>query len=314
MPESAFSSFKKERAFTTLARIGRIFIASVTIVCTLGCALLSKSIRKLISKKAETIRFAVAVPANQALPPIGITNHGNSCWFASAIQMLLASPYFEEIVCESLAKNGPQPVLKAILELIERQKGRDPQGISTAVRKLHEAFCHHDAHFYRPGFGSDPYEVINSIYSELKWPDRIMFSTTMEHFFRVPLQVHNPAPVIEPLGRSKMGGVIHLGPAEIPEHPFKKLVEDGKQLPDLIYIRNIDSAHPDDLAQIIHLLEFGAKYRVIAVTKSTPGHEAAYVRTHNRWYLVDDQVVTQASIQEVNRNLPGNIILERIKT
>jgi hypothetical protein len=57
---------KKERDFTALERIGRGFLGVVAAVCTLGIAILFKSVRKLFTEKKAKIRFAVVVPQSSS--------------------------------------------------------------------------------------------------------------------------------------------------------------------------------------------------------------------------------------------------------
>lgn len=53
---------KRERTFSKLERFGRGLLGTVAVVCTLCFALLSKSVRNLLTKSKETIRFAVLEP------------------------------------------------------------------------------------------------------------------------------------------------------------------------------------------------------------------------------------------------------------
>ena len=51
---------KRERTFSTEARIARGFIGVLLVICTLSLALFSKFVRDLLIKSKETIRFAVS--------------------------------------------------------------------------------------------------------------------------------------------------------------------------------------------------------------------------------------------------------------
>lgn len=53
---------KRERTFSSLERCGRGFLGTLAVICTLGLALFSKSVRNLLTKSKENIRFAVFVP------------------------------------------------------------------------------------------------------------------------------------------------------------------------------------------------------------------------------------------------------------
>lgn len=57
---------KKEYHFTTLERIGRGFLGVVAIICSLGAALLFKSVRNLLTQEKKKIRFAPAVHQDAA--------------------------------------------------------------------------------------------------------------------------------------------------------------------------------------------------------------------------------------------------------
>lgn len=50
---------KKERNFTDLERFSRGFLATLIVVCSVGLALFSKSVRNLFTKKKESIRFGI---------------------------------------------------------------------------------------------------------------------------------------------------------------------------------------------------------------------------------------------------------------
>ncbi len=52
---------EKERRFSCLERIGRVFLAALIVVLSLGCAWRSKSIRRLFTEKKETIQYGVFV-------------------------------------------------------------------------------------------------------------------------------------------------------------------------------------------------------------------------------------------------------------
>jgi hypothetical protein len=55
---------KKERQFSYSERLGRIFLGAVTVTCSLGLALFSKSVRKLFIRKKEHIRFGMQIDPN----------------------------------------------------------------------------------------------------------------------------------------------------------------------------------------------------------------------------------------------------------
>ncbi len=61
---------KFQRNFSTFERIARIFLGATATVFTLGFALLSKSVKNLITKRAENMRFAIPVATNSIIKPI----------------------------------------------------------------------------------------------------------------------------------------------------------------------------------------------------------------------------------------------------
>lgn len=56
---------KKERLFSRAERIGRGFLGTLAVCCSLGCALFSKNIRNLFSKEKEVLRFGIIYNPSQ---------------------------------------------------------------------------------------------------------------------------------------------------------------------------------------------------------------------------------------------------------
>jgi hypothetical protein len=59
---------KRERIFSTPERIGRGFLGTLAVVCTLFLGLFSKSVRNLFIKSKQNVRFGVLVPPYSNLP------------------------------------------------------------------------------------------------------------------------------------------------------------------------------------------------------------------------------------------------------
>jgi len=59
---------KRERIFSTPERIGRGFLGTIAVVCTLFLGLFSKSVRNLFIKPKENVRFGVLVSPSSNLP------------------------------------------------------------------------------------------------------------------------------------------------------------------------------------------------------------------------------------------------------
>ena len=59
---------KRERILSTPERIGRGFLGTLAVVCTLFLGLFSKSVRNLFIKPKENVRFGVLVPPSSNLP------------------------------------------------------------------------------------------------------------------------------------------------------------------------------------------------------------------------------------------------------
>lgn len=65
---------KRERHFSTPERIGRGFLGTLAIVCTLFLGLFSKSVRNLFIKPKENVRFGVLVPSSSYVSKIAKTS------------------------------------------------------------------------------------------------------------------------------------------------------------------------------------------------------------------------------------------------
>jgi hypothetical protein len=65
---------KKERMLTFCERALRILVVAIPIICTLGIALLLKSVREIIAKKKEIREFGMEIP----LPPLKVKSTGSS--------------------------------------------------------------------------------------------------------------------------------------------------------------------------------------------------------------------------------------------
>ncbi len=63
--------FKKVRQLSYLERAERGFLGIAAIICSLGFALFSKNVRKLLTKSTESVRFGELAPINLTpLPPL----------------------------------------------------------------------------------------------------------------------------------------------------------------------------------------------------------------------------------------------------
>ncbi len=59
---------KKERNFSHIERLGRVFFGTLTVFCSLGGLLLFKSVRKLFTKKTKNLRFGIRFQPPQISP------------------------------------------------------------------------------------------------------------------------------------------------------------------------------------------------------------------------------------------------------
>ncbi|MGR3951365.1 MAG: hypothetical protein QRY74_00355 [Chlamydia sp.] len=58
---------KREKPFSILERIGRIFLGILIVICTLSLGLLSNNVRHLFTKSKITIRFAMPFDLSQTV-------------------------------------------------------------------------------------------------------------------------------------------------------------------------------------------------------------------------------------------------------
>ncbi len=58
---------KREKPFSILERIGRIFLGILIVICTLSLGLLSNNVRHLFTKSKITMRFAVPFDLSQTV-------------------------------------------------------------------------------------------------------------------------------------------------------------------------------------------------------------------------------------------------------
>lgn len=106
---------KRERTFSCSERFGRGFLGILAVVCTLCFALFSKSVRNLLTKSKENIRFAVLVPTANLPSSTGnipsqrvSTNHAGTHSTVQSVQLesiIQAAPWEDSVEPNPLPQN-----------------------------------------------------------------------------------------------------------------------------------------------------------------------------------------------------------------
>lgn len=90
---------------------------------------------------AYSMHSSVIPPVAPISRPLGIPNYGQSCWFTSPLQVLLASPHFDQAVStSSIDHKNPEKnalIQQGFQQVRECQRRNDARGFFQAVKHLH---------------------------------------------------------------------------------------------------------------------------------------------------------------------------------
>lgn len=218
------------------------------------------------------------------LPPIGFRNYGNSCWFTSAMQVLLASGHFESVLSQPLEQEDKETendfearkhLQSAFLDFLHDAKPADSHMMNKTVKRLHKCICEfYEEHSKRPfqmtvhaiGSRGDSFELFECL----------RYAIGADYRFGGYL-VSGSSPQSEP--RFTEDKVELFAESAIAPKMFY-FVSDEKQ--DLALNSSLDLSGG-----------FGtAEYRLVGVCKSPwRGHVTATVLRNGQWYDCDDSRV-----------------------
>ncbi len=336
---------KIERPLTSQERAVRFLFAATATIFSLGIALLSKTVRDSFTKQVESIRFAIKVekpgaPTPRPLEtdplsrnvastsPIAFENYGNSCWFAAAMQILLANPAFEQIVRSPLKeealvriKRSPEDssigvaqyrrlsqeeleksrkIQMALIALLDRIQEKDSAQVREALSHLHNTILSHkrtEIPFPARGQMADAATAINFL-SKVFGFEYCCFQGI------------------------KNKDILHTWSTKRHEGVQLKLSTQDK-MPNLIAFSSTHPVGREELPETIDIdktIDFskyaknGAKadYRIVGLAVHIPGHWYSYVRLNDDWYCCNHGIATKCDKKTIDLKLIDQITLQRI--
>ena len=277
---------------------------------------------KTPSKAKEVIDEIVVEETKKTDPPIGFINYGNSCWFASGLQVLLANQFFEEIVrgpiknetVKNYKRGVPnfrpltpeelqqrKNIQTALIQLIDRRKERNSEAIKKAMIHLHETILQNNILPEQPfapfSQMSDSERIIVWLSEAFGYSDCIFRTVDIRSLLNPSLKT----------------------PEEI-ETVLKGRFEKREMMPDLISLISLPEVKVScNLNAMIDLSRFAkngetAIYKIVGVAQAVPGHWYAFVRNQDQWYCCNDGQVMDQLNQTILINGDNHLILERISS
>lgn len=277
---------------------------------------------KAPSKPEEVIDEIVVKESKKTNLPIGFINYGNSCWFASGLQVLLANKFFEEIVRAPIktetVKNYKRGVpdfrpltaeelqqrkniQTALIQLIDRRKERNSEAIRKALIHLHETILLNNILPEKPFAPllqkADSAQIIIWLSEIFGYSDCLFKNVDMRSFLNPSLKT----------------------PDEI-ETVLKGRFEKREMMPDLISFIDLPEIKVGcNLNAMIDLSRFArngetAIYKIVGVAQAVPGHWYAFVRNQDQWYCCNDGQVMDQLNQTISIDGDNHVILERISS
>lgn len=251
--------------------------------------------------------------------PVGFSNHGNSCWFAAALQILLASRYIEGKIREPLQKkqieqieNGEilpprdetdeefqkrKNIQEAFIRLIDQRKVGDVNKVSELFKDLHQAILQNlpsaDA-FPKIGESDAPSSFLNLLHKIFEGP---FFSVIGIDLF------------VEP-SLEKMDGFDEFNKYKIEKlrkfsnppqiitihmQPYYEMTLKVNEVIDLsVYMQNGEKA----------------RYQIVGFTDYLSEHYCAYAKSGEKWYFCDDDKVREVTLDESSTRSAKHVVLE----
>jgi Ubiquitin carboxyl-terminal hydrolase len=302
-------------AFMIVKMIGYFTVKNRKIVTSNKASIFSK-IQPSSTKPEKFTNLTLPPEEIAALPPTGIPNYGNSCWFATAIQLIFSSWHtvkemhqplvHREILWLKKEKNGShllqtrqetdeelecrKDLQNSFIKLFENYQSGDKEKTSRALKALHEKILKLKTPGYIPKIGSvgcmeDGFNA---------W--RAVFSTIDVTLLPLLLKTNE----------------------EIYQKSITKLFA-LKQPPKNLFLQfQLHDMHPNDASSLFNdTLLFCStdgkkqlKYRLKGIY-SHENHHVCYVRKENRWYRCDDGSVKEQNLTKIPDSKPLYVFLER---
>lgn len=290
-------------AATSFAALGTLFLFGLGGVGTFRLLTHKFSPKKTTPSKT-TVAENPKTRASKPNAPAGIPNYGQSCYFTSPMQALLASKSFEEIAktplkqiekiweVKRIRKNvngrvprqetdqefeGRKEAQKALIDLIDAKRKEDPKALSNALKSFHEKLhlVFPSQNFLSPiGKSGDVPAVIFALSSLLMNPE---FQLCENSLF---LNGKERDPIKAP----------------------KVLIVFNQELPEI----DLDASHS-------YKGYVDGTYQVTGFAEYTGGHYIAHVRFKGDWFTCDDSRVRRFdSSQCYDLKTSGMMVLERL--
>lgn len=262
-------------------------LALFGLYCGLGrhYTLQTSSTENAIPTTAPSIKdkeFQSAVLFNE---PIGLSNYGQSCWFGSGLQILLANRFFEEsaqkpILAQELTEeqqHNKQTFQTALAKVFQtRQNGID--AFTKSVKNLHKTILNLFPDF--PGIGHS--DAPNTLFKLLR--DDLLD----EDFFYCSAG-----------GLLKPGAISNQWLKESLSycpHPRKILcLYDDTGLRNVNFLNQVIDLNVKEPTS--HEKDF--RYRIVGFAVNSGRHWISYNCYSDQWFLCDDHTITIQPVEEI---------------